>query len=908
MNMHHSSVHQRRSLLIAVILLWFFGITMPTSAQTEACGDIVTPVNFYFEGSEEDRRAIVDCTNPFAKTANIENFYLGEELVQDQGIVYSIDPIKYYGIPGVEYRYINRDMFFYKHTTSDYERINIKYETPPRQDYYEIIARLIPGNTARIDFYTDVLSADNPRSYLYTEIEEGVFDHQQKTLDPFTGETVEDVYFSLSELVEEQIVYPRTPLGPGTYTAVWVVSGGGGGGVEVSIHPWLRWFIPVAYASTIDIRTITFTIATPLPEPTGASSVLFLPGIMGSHLYEATNNCFGFGERQNWFSITDCNQERLFLDENGDSINDIYTRIEDAGVVADVAYGAFDSLYANFMESLNELEGEIIKDFVPFPYDWRLRLDHQLQTVKDDQNKVRYVPDLPYQEGLLYQTIKEMASSSHSGRVTIVAHSNGGLVVKTLMQKLQSTNDPLVSKIDNIILIGSPQVGTPDAIVGVLHGTEIANGWAVSQEMARNLLNNAPFGYHLLPNQHYFEGQGSSVQTPVIVFDGGTSTADFRSQYGEDINSFNELRSFMGSASSRQKPESHDLYTPEIANDNLLQYAEEIGDTLASWAPASTTKIYQLAGTGMWTPKTLRYFTGEVCIKHNQIIGTCAAYGPQLQHSIYFTRDGDGTVVIPSASAMSESDQVERWWLDLDKHAKQVNTNVHRNMMEVAAVASFVSAIAQRDAIVDTTYITRGKPDLSDEHSLIYHLHSPLDMYVTSDQGVLSSTTNSIPGAMYRRFGEVQYVILPANISSPVLHLVGYSSGSFTLISETWDGSTQQVINDYRAIPSATSTYVTLAITATTTLQVDYDGDGTIDAIVSPEQDVLQAAPPVLSVVTQVNKTRDRSQATRVQPPIPEGQVAGMSTTSELVRIEQMVRLLQQIMVLLVKLKSYESE
>lgn len=60
-------------------------------------------------------------------------------------------------------------------------------------------------------------------------------------------------------------------------------------------------------------------------------------------------------------------------------------------------------------------------------------------------------------------------------------------------------------------MVAAPQVGTPDALIGLLHGSEIDPlgplGSIVSQETTRKLLNTMPFAYHLLPNSRYFGDQ-----------------------------------------------------------------------------------------------------------------------------------------------------------------------------------------------------------------------------------------------------------------------------------------------------------------------------------------------------------------------------------------------------------------
>lgn len=52
----------------------------------------------------------------------------------------------------------------------------------------------------------------------------------------------------------------------------------------------------------------------------------------------------------------------------------------------------------------------------------------------------------------------------------------------------------------------------------------------------------------------------------------------------------------------------------------------------------------------------------------------------------------------------------------------------------------------------------------------------------------VSAKMSTIPRAVYRRFGEVQYISVPAS-SKPVVDLTGYASGHFTLDIEQVAGA-----------------------------------------------------------------------------------------------------------------------
>ena len=76
------------------------------------------------------------------------------------------------------------------------------------------------------------------------------------------------------------------------------------------------------------------------------------------------------------------------------------------------------------------------------------------------------------------------------------------------------------------------------------------------------------------------------------------------------------------------------------------------------------------------------------------------------------------------------------------------------------AQKSFVQNTIQASTSAVHVYLTDRKPQFPTENRLTYYLHSPLDMSITTQEGIVSGTTNTIRGATYRRCGEVQYVSL----------------------------------------------------------------------------------------------------------------------------------------------------
>ncbi|MBI5405902.1 hypothetical protein HY972_02605 [Candidatus Kaiserbacteria bacterium] len=145
------------------------------------------------------------------------------------------------------------------------------------------------------------------------------------------------------------------------------------------------------------------------------------------------------------------------------------------------------------------------------------------------------------------QELRRLAKSSKTGKVTIVAHSNGGLMTKALIQKLVDTE--AAKLIDKIIFIAVPQAGTPQAISAILHGYEqgLPKDWLsvfLSPETARTLTANMPSAYNLLPSANYF----TYVDNPVVKFDDSDFLAAFRARYGSTIHDGAQLKNFIADA------------------------------------------------------------------------------------------------------------------------------------------------------------------------------------------------------------------------------------------------------------------------------------------------------------------------------------------------------------------------
>lgn len=590
-------------------------------------------------------------------------------------------------------------------------------------------------------------------------------------------------------------------------------------------------------------------VQTPVCTINCYSNVMFLPGIESSRLYRPDYNG---GTDKLWEPGENQDVQDLYLKSDGASARpDIYAR---EGDVLDEIPVTGSNVYKSFLADLNTWQNieHLIADYGVVSYDWRLSLDDILNYGNQVNDRLYYSGDLratstPY----IIQELRGLAQSSKTGKVTIVAHSNGGLVAKALLKRLEETNDPLLEKVDSLVLVAVPQVGTPQALGAILHGYDqgLPNDWLpliLTPQTARDFASTSPMAYHLLPAASYISSEGSEVRTPVVTFDDGELTQPFIDTYGHAIGNSTELHNFLVGDEGRSQPASGDLNNPIVLSPSLLAYGEAEHASLDGWTPPTTVHVHEVAGWGEDTLASIRYSTGVECVNVS-VTYTCLEHQPKLQYSPETVIDGDGTVVVPSALAMSDDlPNVSRWWVNLEDYNRDNRPTIflpnldHADIFEVQQLRQLLKSISTSEVQSLPQYISSSQPLPDEGKRLHFILHSPLNLSAHDSLGhQISATVSSIPGAKYKRFGEVQYLSVPASVA-PTLHLDGYDTGSFTLEVEEVLGNTVVATTTFAGIPSATTTKAVMSfsdgtIANASPLTVDQDGDGATDLTLAPK-------------------------------------------------------------------------
>ena len=585
-------------------------------------------------------------------------------------------------------------------------------------------------------------------------------------------------------------------------------------------------FLPnIAYAffpDDFEVVAVSFTIEYETTEPLGASSVLFLPGIQASRLY--TEGALGT-ENKLWEPNRNADVDKLTMTSTGASINDIYTR----DVIDEIPSGG--NIYETFLDQMEELKSDkVIRDFEPFAYDWRYSV---FDVAKEDviyENETKHLLD----------EVLALAEESYTGKVTLIGHSNGGLVAKALLYEYGETY--LAGKIDKFIMIGTPQLGTPKAIGSMLHGLDQSLGFGLvaTADTIRQVTRNLPGAYTLLPSQGYF----NEISEPVITTD-GSELAELVSTYG-DIDSASRLQNFLLN-SLGNRDEAMVLSEPIILNAQISSEATDMQNILDTWHAPDGVEVYEVVGTGLATIKGYRYREFS-CAESNP---SCILHS-YLKPFPIMTNEGDQTVMGFSAEGY-KGDKVTAV-VDLKEENSKFATidRTHKNLTESDSVQIFVDSVIKYPYFTDSVII----PEFTRVNSryTIVGVHSPVSILAKDQAGnqvgvVAGEIKTEISGSQYFELGDSKYLVLPAEIDVSI-ELAGTGEGVYSLSIDEVNESGRQ--SQKSLLANATTSLTMKAEFAIengvySLLKTDLDGDGETDLEQTLNGEVINQPDPEYS-------------------------------------------------------------
>ncbi len=571
------------------------------------------------------------------------------------------------------------------------------------------------------------------------------------------------------------------------------------------------------------------------------SSVLFLPGLEASRLYKQ-KTVLGFPvEDQLWEPNVNSDVEDLYLNTDGTSKNSgIYTRDVVRETNTPIPTGpAGQNIYKSFVDMLGKLVDDFkIVEYELFAYDWR-------QSVEDIVNN-----GTKYEDGTLslVDTLQSLVTSSKNGKVTIIAHSNGGLLAKALLKKLQDDKNAgknnLIDNVDVLILVAVPEIGTAKAVPAILHGYEqrLGFGWLMDEIHARELGRNMLSAFGLLPSREYINHVSASPVTFVDNAIPSNVTTKLFQAFGSALDSYDEYKSFLFGGEGRIDPAMNQTKLPISLSQNLFAQVENLHDSIDSWIPPSSMRVIEVAGWGLDTVASFEYYPKTSCAGSSCIF--------ILDQKPRFTSDGDKTVVVPSAHYMGFLGSAEKYWVNLksinDAKPPFVVQNSHGNILEVSSVLNLISDTIQKLPINNLPHLYSSMPT-DNSNRLRLSIHSPVTLDAYDTQGNHTGkicppdkefcyVEENILNSSYLEFGEGKYINLPEDQMAKV-KLQGTDIGTFTYISEQVFPTGSSNTSFFVDIPVTTQTQAEVTLNSSTQipeLKLDVRGDGVNDFTLAP--------------------------------------------------------------------------
>ncbi len=515
-------------------------------------------------------------------------------------------------------------------------------------------------------------------------------------------------------------------------------------------------YVPVNYYWN---ELINYEPAMRLEGPDTKEPVIIVPGILGSRLNRVSD-----GEEV-WPNITkmtnlltpdDNYLDELKLDSNGNEILDINS----PEIVESVL---FLNQYGNLIQIFKDNGYELGEDLFIVPYDWRL--------------------DIEVSSNELDSIISQALANSPTGKVNIIAHSMGGLLVKDYLIRSGE------SAVNKVVFAGTPHLGAPKAFNLLNWGDDFDLKFLIfglNKNRAKEIGQNMPAVYQLLPSREYITKAGSYVQDNNSV----------------DLN-YEQTGNFL---TSSPVLEDH-------RNAGLLTRADEFHQLRDGWAPASAN-VYNLLG----------------CREYD----TIGSFGISGDGSVDIDSvTGDGTVPLVSADHIPG----ENYYVPYP----QTKIN-HTGLISDDRTIGLIYEIITDSVSVLPEGISQTASDcddiLNEVKRLRFSTHSPVNLHVYDSLGNHTGLTPegnieiNIPDSNFIQVGGSSFVFVPDGEYS--VQIEAYDTGSFDFkVKESINGEVlDSVIYDDVPIDDQNleADFEWTDVNNFSPLDIDRNGDGISDA------------------------------------------------------------------------------
>ncbi|MEK7618222.1 MAG: hypothetical protein AAB410_03675, partial [Patescibacteria group bacterium] len=507
-------------------------------------------------------------------------------------------------------------------------------------------------------------------------------------------------------------------------------------------------------------------------QPT-KTPVLIVPGIMGTQIFKETELLWPDVIRMLNPVTPDDFMDPLSFNADGTPLD---TSLRIGEIIEEAGTLDYTKKLREELVSLDYIEGQ---NLFTFPYDWRKNLDEIAQI--NLKGQIDYI-------------LNQTASGISAGKVDVIAHSQGGLVVKRLLKHLPEYE----TKINKLVFVGVPNLGAPKAAKVLLYGDnmDIAfAGMGLDAREVKKISQNMPSIYQLLPSAEYFNHTNGYL---------GIAQSLNNNQPILHVNTlnYNDTVQYLKNQS---------------LNSYLIDEAETFHDSSYDNFDFSNSPItaYNIVGCQTGT-------IGKILLKPDG-------------HFQIFPKPGDGTVPIFSANHIPGA----QTFFALESS--------HGSMLTQEGIRQQILTIITGNALDTQGKIT---PFISDCHfnGTKVSSHSPVNMHIYDSLGNHVGPTpdggfdSEIPNASYDVIGHENFAFLPER-GQYTIKLIATGAGQFSFdSSEILEGEITNT-SYYHAINIEPNSIVEIILNENNdqNILLDINGDTITDSIIAPSS-ILNAS------------------------------------------------------------------
>ena len=493
--------------------------------------------------------------------------------------------------------------------------------------------------------------------------------------------------------------------------------------------------------------------------PANKEPVIIVPGILGSRLNRVSDGEeVWFNEEKMFNPLTpdDNYLDELKLDTSGNEIIDMYS-----GGIIESVLGA--NQYGNLIQRFRDDGYQLGVDLFLFPYDWRL--DVELSSLELDS------------------VIDEAVVNSPTGKVNIIAHSMGGLVVKDYLMREGDSN------VNKLIFAGTPHLGAPKAFNALNFGDDFGIDlliFGLDKNKAKDIAQNMPAVYELLPSREYVSRAGPYVKSSQVALD------------------YDETNQFMTSSP----------VLSDYRNSGLLNISDQFHKSHDSWLPQSAS-VYNLIGCREYDTIGSFKLDGHGSIDIDSV-------------------SGDGTVPLISAEHVPGKNYFVSY-----PETKINHTGLVSDDRTIGLLYNFIASDSEPTLPVGISKTSVDCDNIINEvRRLRFSTHSPVNLHVYDSLGNHTGLTSegnietNIPDSNFLQVGDNTFVFVPDGVGYSV-GIDAYATGSFDFkIKELENGEVSRAIV-YEDIPidnpELEADFEFRSIATSSLLDIDQDGDGEND-------------------------------------------------------------------------------